>query len=152
MTKEEARKMLEGTKVYVNGRSEEIQKKLFEIGFKWDSERFLDNPTIKHTQVPFLYISSVLTQDSSMLYFKEHPNKEVSAEEILDILIDKEVYIPEPFTQVLGRSCVGGQWRPDIFLFYEDKYYHPYVCANNGHKQCIPYKGNEHLNGKTDDK
>lgn len=38
MTKEEAKKMLMGTKIYVNERSEEIQKKLFEIGFRWYSD------------------------------------------------------------------------------------------------------------------
>ena len=35
MTKEEAKEMLTNTKVYVNGKSKEIQEKLFEIGFKW---------------------------------------------------------------------------------------------------------------------
>lgn len=112
----------------------------------------LANPTIKHTQVPFLYINSALTQDSDMLYFKEHPNKEVSAKEILNIQIDEEVYIPEPFTRVLGRSCVDNPWRPDIFLFYDKELCYPYRCANKGYVECIPYKGNEHLTRKTDDK
>lgn len=35
MTKEEAFKMLQGKKVYAGKYSEEVQKKLFEIGFEW---------------------------------------------------------------------------------------------------------------------
>lgn len=35
MTQEEAIKFLSNTKVFVKDKSEEIQKKLFEIGFIW---------------------------------------------------------------------------------------------------------------------
>ena len=42
MTKEEAKKMLTNTKVYVNGKTKEIQEKLFEIGFSWIGDTFVN--------------------------------------------------------------------------------------------------------------
>ena len=41
MTKEEIKKFLDNTKVYVNGKSKEIQEKLFSFGYHWGGR----NPT-----------------------------------------------------------------------------------------------------------
>lgn len=38
MTKEAAIELLKNRKVYVNGKSAEIQEKLFELGFKWQGQ------------------------------------------------------------------------------------------------------------------
>ena len=35
MTKEEIKMLLNDTKVYVNGKSKEIQEKLFSFGYEW---------------------------------------------------------------------------------------------------------------------
>ena len=53
MTKEEINKFLEDTKVYVAGKSEEIQKKLFSFGHKWAT----GETEVDCTEAPFLYIS-----------------------------------------------------------------------------------------------
>ena len=52
MTKEEIKKFLDNTKVYVNGKSKEIQEKLFSFGYTWN----WDN-RVKFTKEPFLFIS-----------------------------------------------------------------------------------------------
>ena len=49
MTKEEIEKFLSGIKIYVKGKSEEIQKKLFSLGCSWFGE---DKPRISYINKP----------------------------------------------------------------------------------------------------
>lgn len=49
MKKEEAIAKLSNTKVYVDGKSKEIQEKLFEIGFEWADEK----RKVFYTEMPF---------------------------------------------------------------------------------------------------
>ena len=61
-----------------------------------------------------------------------------------------------PFeSKVLVRDSKGGKWRPAYWGFYDkDKdnaINYPYECCGNFFSQCIPYEGNEHLLGNTDD-
>lgn len=61
-----------------------------------------------------------------------------------------------PFeSKVLVRDSKDGKWRPAYWGFYDkDKdnaMNYPYECCGNFFSQCIPYEGNEHLLGKTDD-
>lgn len=53
-----------------------------------------------------------------------------------------------PFDKVLVRLCTDDTWNIDFFGYYKKGF-----CNTNGfqYKQCIPYEGNEHLLGKTDD-
>ena len=87
MTKEEAKKMLTNTKVYVNGKSKEIQEKLFEIGLEWFGHK---GNAILHVDSPFLYLTGDITYNESMLFFKDSPLTEISAEDILSIKLDEE--------------------------------------------------------------
>ena len=91
MTKEEAKMMLTNTKVYVNGKSKEIQEKLFEIGLEWFGHK---GNAILHVDSPFLYLTGDITYNESMLFFKDSPLTEISSEDILNIKIDEE-FIPK---------------------------------------------------------
>lgn len=86
MTKEEAKKMLANTKVYVNGKSKEIQEKLFEIGYEW----LLYEKNVYRTNSPFLYIDSNILRGDDMTDFSDCEFKEISAEYILNIKLDDE--------------------------------------------------------------
>ena len=93
MTKEEIRKFLDNTKVYVNGKSKEIQEKLVSFGYGWNNS----NPTkVSFENKPFLftYNDGEITFGSDMLFFKEHRHKEISAEEILSLEITEPSYRP----------------------------------------------------------
>lgn len=67
----------------------------------------------------------------------------------------KEVDIPEhkfePFEKVLVRDTDKCKWKIDIFeredLTGDDEF--KYVCLVSSWKNCIPYEGNEHLLGTT---
>lgn len=87
MTKEEAKQSLFNTKVYVDGKSKEIQEKLFELGFKW-----YFNEGVGHTDKPFLYLEEDenLSYGDDMDFYKNNKAREVSAAYILNLKWDKE--------------------------------------------------------------
>lgn len=55
----------------------------------------------------------------------------------------------KPFDKVLVRNNEYQNWRVNLFGFIDDNGY--YNCAYSKWAQCIPYEGNEHLLGTTDD-
>ena len=91
MTREEIRKFLDNTKVYVNGKSAEIQKKLFSFGYTWN----WDN-RVKFTKEPFLFISGtgVITHSNDMVLFNKYEYREITADEILSLEITEPSYRP----------------------------------------------------------
>lgn len=60
----------------------------------------------------------------------------------------------KPFeSRVLVRDSIKEKWHPAIWGFYDDNSYnsYPYKLIGDMSLCCIPYEGNEHLLGKTDD-
>ena len=55
------------------------------------------------------------------------------------------------FDKVLVRDDGTQEWCANYFSHYMvyDKYY-PYACIDSYYRYCIPYEGNEHLLGTTD--
>lgn len=93
MTKEEIRKFLDNTKVYVNGKSREIQEKLFSFGYDWSP---INNRVVIHTTRPFLFTdkNGNIAHGNDMDFLKKHDNREISADEILSIEITEPSYRP----------------------------------------------------------
>lgn len=64
----------------------------------------------------------------------------------------------KPFDKVLVRNENNQEWLPGFFHMFDGDWNHPYCIMNLHHlsdyayKQCIPYEGNEHLLGTTDNK
>lgn len=57
----------------------------------------------------------------------------------------------KPFDKVLVRDEDEDKWRADFFSHIDESRDLPYVCMSNVWGQCIPYEGNEHLLGTTND-
>ena len=93
MTKKEIRKFLDNTKVYVNGKSAEIQKKLFSFGYKW---KISNSTEVSNIERPFLYMGEdgYITYSSDMSCFKGYKYREVYVDEILAIEITEPSYRP----------------------------------------------------------
>lgn len=143
LTKQQAQDFLINKKVYVNGKSEEIQKKLFECGFKW---RKL-GADIFYSEELFLFIhkNKYLSHSSNMKYFHIMNFEEITPEEILSIELIEEPKL-KPFDKVLVRNSDNTKWRPSFFQEYYGKHNYPFFTITGGHwLQCIPYEGNEHL-------
>lgn len=85
MTRSEIHKKLKSTKVYLGKYSEEVQKKLFELGYSWGN----GITYVSNTNKPFLFISIygdlLLTYSDDLKYFNEHSAKEITVEDILNI-------------------------------------------------------------------
>ena len=115
MTKKEAFEYLKNRKIYVNGKSAEIQKKLFEVGFTWTPGQL-----VSHEEMPFLYTSvngGTLIHGSSMRTFSTMCNSEISAEEILAIEIvegkpkyDEELKnMSQPIREYMRNHNISGR-------------------------------------------
>ena len=69
--------------------------------------------------------------------------------------IDKfDIKTLKPFeSKVLVRDNNTDKWKSNFWGFYDidNAMNYPYECCGNSFAQCIPYEGNEHLLGTTDD-
>lgn len=88
MTQEEARKFLMSKKVFVKNKSKEIQLKLFELGFGWDDgstkrAMYLTKPFL------FIYEDMTLAHGDNVDYFYKNNHEEISAEDILNIKVER---------------------------------------------------------------
>ena len=54
------------------------------------------------------------------------------------------------FDKVLGRNEKDAVWEADLFSHYREESQYPFRCIGFSRKYCIPYEGNEHLLGTTD--
>lgn len=88
MTKEEAFEYLKNRKIYVNGKSTEIQKKLFACGVQWKSG---GTNICDYGNYYVINSHGLLTHcDGMRSYWECLINEEISAEEILAIEIQEE--------------------------------------------------------------
>lgn len=92
MTKQEAIKMLANTKVYVQGKSKEIQEKLFSLGFQWKD----GSKQVLYERKSFLYLygNMKICYGDDMEYFTKRTLREIAVADILSIVIDESKYRP----------------------------------------------------------
>ena len=119
MTQEEIDKFLANTKVYVAGKSKEIQEKLFYLGYK------LCNNTkdVQCTDKPFLYLDKdkKISFGHSMTYFTTIKFREITSEKILSLEITEPTYRPfkdknECWNTMLKHEPFGLVKYYDIFI------------------------------------
>ena len=93
MTQKEIDKFLYNTKVYVNGKSKEIQEKLFSFGYKWNVTH---SCIVCNTREPFLFINKNegIQYENNMNFFNGHRYREITADEILSLEITEPSYRP----------------------------------------------------------
>lgn len=158
-------------KVYVDGKSAELQKKLFELGCKWyDGTR-----NVQNTDFPFLYVNQegAIQSGSWMSSFIDMSNREENVDKVLAMTPiseddeacpfsaydqgakgaqgdkgDDEACTFKAYDRVLGRDREDQEWSIDLFVRMGEEPY-KYECFRDLYKYCIPYAGNEHLVGLT---
>lgn len=133
-------------KVYVNGKSAELQEKLFDFGCKWkDGTR-----NVQNTDFPFLYVNQegIIQSGSWMGSFIDMSNREENVDKVLEMSHEsKEECEFTDYDLVLGRDRENQEWNIDFFVKLGEEPY-KYECFRDSYKYCIPYIGNEHLAGK----
>ena len=135
-------------KVYVDGKSAELQQKLFELGCKWkDGTR-----NVQSTDYPFLYVNQngIIQYGSWMDVFIAQAQCEENVDKILamtPISEGDEACTFKVYERVLGRDREDQEWNVDLFASKGEEPY-KYRCFRYSYRCCIPYLGNEHLAGK----
>lgn len=93
--------------------------------------------------------------EESSIYYRNNGKCDKYEDYHLDLMLELPEPNPEPepehkfkpFDKVLTRDYDWDIWNADIFSHH---YCDDYICIGGVWKQCIPYKGNEHLLGTTD--
>lgn len=121
MKQKEIDAYLANTKVYVNGKSKEIQEKLFSLGYSWNEDS--TGTVVCHTEAPFLFIyeDKAITRSSDMDLFCSHENSEITAEEIIALEITEPTYRPfktneECLAEMMKHKPFGLVEYDDIFI------------------------------------
>lgn len=134
-------------KVYVNGKSAELQKKLFDLGCRWyDGTRY-----IRNTDSPFLYVNQegIILDGHWMDVFVFDSSREENVDKVLEMPLyqREEACTFKVYERVLGRDREDQEWYVDLFVCKGEEPY-KYRCFRYSYKYCIPYAGNEHLAGR----
>lgn len=153
MKRKELIELVRGSKIYVNGKSEEIQKFLFKLGASWSGGK----NQVAYTNAPFLYINKnlLLEYGENMNNFiKPVMGREIKEDFLLSQTIEEDEYEFQSFDKVLIRDSKTDVW--EISLFGRHARYLSNVkgyrtMEGKIHLYCIPFKGNEHLLGTTDE-
>lgn len=100
----------------------------------------------------------------SFLLLRLYPARDDEKKELFDALakvgkawdVDKKQIVDlkpkvelKPFDRVLVRNCKSENWRANLFSYIDKDGFYCCVWANWAY--CIPYEGNEHLLGTTND-
>ena len=151
--------------------TEEEKQKLFNAikanGYKWNPEtktlekliepKFKVGDRVKEKKAP--HISGIITDISDDTYKIEYKSGGLSFFSIefqdgLELVPNKfDITTLKPFDKVLVRDTNKGKWKPSFWGFYDidTTSNYPYVCVGCAFYQCIPYEGNEHLLGTTNE-
>ena len=91
MTKKEIEKFLGDTKVYVDGKSAEIQRKLFSFGYHWALGKATE---VRYPDSPFLFIhkDKKIFHSADMVYFSSQKFRKITANKILSLEITEPSY------------------------------------------------------------
>ena len=149
--------------------TEEEKTKLFDAikanGYKWNEEtktleklvnpRFKIGNRIKYKINQYEYTIIDITKDNYIVRYKTDKfdyHVPFWDEDNYDLVPDKfDVINFEPFMKVLVRSDNSDVWECDFFSSYNPKCSNRFHCIGAWYNICIPYIGNEHLRGTTND-
>ena len=136
--------------------SEAVQRKAFELGYGWvdggKSLKLLDAPLL------YLNINGFVTCGYSKTCSWSNSDKaEISAADFLALTPEDVKDAPKepelkPFDRVLVRDYDNQMWSAHLYSHRNDNltFIHRTV-GDVGYHHCIPYEGNEHLLGTTED-
>ena len=154
--------------------TEEEKQKLFDAikanGYKWNAEtktlekliepKFKVGDRIKSKNIHTNYLNDnhifTITEISSGRYWSNRLAIEYIEKQDDWKLVPNKFYIStlKPFNKVLVRCNSLEKWHIQFFEKYNKELgvKYPFICScNSKYCQCIPYEGNEHLLGTTND-
>ena len=151
--------------------TEEEKQKLFQAiknnGYYWNAEtktleklvikqKFKIGDCVVHHKYGKGDVTQIIWMDNEIVYEIHFENLTTycKANELCknELAPDKfDVTNFEPFMKVLVRSDNSDVWECDFFSLYNPKCSNRFHCIGAWYNICIPYIGNEHLRGTTND-
>ena len=150
--------------------TEEEKEKLFQAikdnGYYWNAEtktleklaepKFKDGDRVVKKGDISTPVSIVRVGDK---YYYHYSNTEgtigllpISEQDDWELVPTKfDINTLKPFDKVLVRDNNEQFWTCDWFSFHDTKQVYPFACVGHYVSQCIPYEGNQHLLGTTND-
>lgn len=118
--------------------------------------KFKVGDKIKRKETDYTYIVTIAKLDDD---YYDYVNEDgqcgviyISTQNDWELVPDKfAITTLKPFDKVLVRDNNTQKWTADLFSFYDKSLVYPYSCVGHYTNQCIPYEGNEHLLGTTND-
>lgn len=130
-----------------------VLEKAFRLGYMTKP----DENTYLYTNIEHLFFMSSGAfcffddKDTSRYYYAKQGNmQEISAADFLALTTAKDEPTFKPFDKVLVMDGRGETWRAELFSHTIENDY-PFVCTSGNWMYCIPYEGNEHLLGTTEE-
>ena len=115
-------------------------------------ECFLDHTTKSNGEIWIKYKSTFQFFDKYGRHYKEGECLLFPSKEARDWSVFRLKTKLEPFEKVLVRNSPDGIWMPNFFALIEkEQKNYPYRCIHSSFRYCIPYEGNEHLLGTTNE-
>lgn len=146
----------------------EIEKQYFfqilsNNGYRWNSEtktlekltkpRFKVGDKVIRTATHETHIIEYMTSTGYLFKNEGGIGFTFKDENLYELAPNKfDITTLEPFeSRVLVRDDGYSLWQPSVWGLYDKGHRFPYITIGCRYRQCIPYEGNEHLLGKTDD-
>jgi hypothetical protein len=142
--------------------TEEEKEKLFKAisdnGYKWDPDTktlltvpmFKAGDRIKRKDDSVVHTIKMVETD--LYVFDDLQSIPISVQGDYELVPKKyDVNTLKPFDRVLVRSYDSDEWRVALWGHLKEKHDMRYDTTRGTYRRCIPYEGNEHLLGKTDD-
>lgn len=147
------RHILEGTHLATKEEKEKLFKAIKDNGYRWNAEKKClekliepkfkvgDRIQYKGSHHKIIHIITGLEADRYILdgdsYIKLDDEDNYS-------LLKFDINSLNPFDKVLVRDS-NDKWRIEFFEKFNATNNYPFCCMMNAYRECVPYKGNEHL-------
>ena len=150
--------------------TEKEKQKLFdainESGYRWNEEtktleklikpKFKAGDRVKRKDADYTYIITITKLDNDYYDYVNEDGQcgviHISKQDDWELVPNKfDITTLRPFDKVLVRPSNSDIWECDFFSLYNPKCSNRFHCIGAWYNMCIPYIGNEHLRGTTDD-
>ena len=131
-----------------------------EAGYKWNAEtntleklpkfKVGDKITPKNLKDRSRVINAILDNEYNLFGGGKIPFIDQDNWELVPNKFNITTLVPFE-SRVLARDNEREKWHPAFWGFYDANSDYPYKLIGCIARYCIPYEGNEHLRGKTDD-
>lgn len=118
--------------------------------------KFKAGDKVKRKDADYTYIVTIAKLDDDYYDYVNEDGQcgviHISTQDDWELVPNKfDITTLKPFDKVLVRDNNEQFWTCDWFSFHDTKQVYPFACVGHYVSQCIPYEGNEHLLGTTND-